>query len=161
MRALLGIIFFVQIFVLMFFPEWIKDYISNLEYANAYESGRSLYFFENKGFFYFVSLVLFLKGCHLLWTSKYHGFIVQWNAWTYSGDSGTGQYQNIDRVKAYRNSAMNLMTSEDAAKEFKQTAWLDGVDSCSGENAERAKKYINSTLSLKDNESALKWLKEK
>ena len=123
MRALIGIIMFAQFFVFCFFPEWIIKYISNVEYANVFEGGRSPYFFENKEFAAITSLILLIWGCRIMWKSNLRGSIIRLFAAWPSMSSTSGDFQNIERVKNYRNSAMSLMTSEQAAKEFKQTAW--------------------------------------
>jgi len=75
---------------------------------------------------------------------------------TSSGDDT----ENIDRIKRYRDSKLAAMTNSDAAKEYKKTAWVDGLTSDSGPHTQATRRYINAQLAAKTNEQGYQWLKD-
>lgn len=86
------------------------------------------------------------------------GSIASYNAELSSDSNKNG---NIENIKKYRDAKFSTMTNEEKANDYKQTAWIDGLDSNNTKNASKAKEYINSKLSTMDNETAYKWIKNK
>jgi hypothetical protein len=112
------------------------------------------------------SLIYFIKGLYFLRTmhvEKLSTFEMPLSELfrTPSCDTEDSEYSNIDKIKKYRDSKMTTMTNEQAAEEYKKTAWLDGLTSDSGKNTQSVKRYVNSSLAAKSNEQGYQWLKEK
>lgn len=154
-RGLIGILFIVLVVLFAFNMESIKV---DIYYWETKDNGE-LFWYNNFEAICIALFVVFIKGCHLIWTSNLRNPLLILASG--SGCGSGGNRANLERVKNYRDSKMTFMTNEAAANEYKQTAWLDGMDSYSGKNAERAKDYLNSKLQFKDNESALNYIKGK
>ena len=82
-------------------------------------------------------------------------------AWNEAREAGpkNSQNSNIDNIKNYRDSKFANMNNETMASEYRDTAWLDALESNNTPNAQKARNYINSKLSIMDNETAYEWLK--
>ena len=147
MRGLIGIIFFVQFVLVCIFIDKIDNFCS---YTLKIDSAIIC----------ILSLLVFMKGCHLMWTSRHVRPVLSNLIYLWGGnDSSDEEYKSIERLKKYRDGKLSIMDNESAAKEYKKTLWLDGLGTTSGKSTKRAKKYINGKLSIMDNESAYKFLK--
>ena len=156
-RGLVGIIFFVQFFFLAFNYGTLEHFFSEVNYSHLYEGGRDLYWVENIYFISVMSLIALIKGCHLIYTSPFDGILTAMSVGV--AKPMDGEYNNIERIKRYRDDKLSMMDNETASKEYRKTMWIDGVDSSSGKNTTRAKNYIDSKLGVMDNESAYKYIK--
>lgn len=155
-RGLIGILLIVLVFVFIFNMKELEYSVFRWEMAR----NSDLFWYDNFMFSALIGIFIFIKGCHLLWTSSFQEFLIIWIAGS-GCENYKNNHSNLQRVKEYRDSKMTFITNEAAANEYRQTAWLDGMDSYSGRNVERAKDYLNSKLQFKDNESALNYIKGK
>ena len=71
--------------------------------------------------------------------------------------SSAGGNDNIERMRAYRDSKMQNMNNDDAAVFMRDTAWLDGLNG-GGSRTGQVRGYINSKLTNMSNETAMDWI---
>jgi hypothetical protein len=110
-------------------------------------------------------MVYFVKGVFYLWTlkiDKHPAFEIPLSEMLVS--SGIGLEDGADalqKMQSYRDSKMATMTNSDAAMEYKQTAWVDGLLSSNSTRTKAVRGYINGELSSRTNVDGYNWLKNR
>lgn len=78
-------------------------------------------------------------------------------------NSGSGERDNIQNLKDFRDSKMGGMTYEKGSELYYETTLLDSVDNDSsvGNNTKNTRDYINSKLGGMTYKDGLNWIKGK
>ena len=146
-----------------------EKWVPQLESYAKINDGTILYYLAQLCIFaiYLVPLIYLVKGVYFIFTCNLpeaDGIFGKtrigefWDA--LSENKGNSEEKHIERIKGYRDSKLGMMGNEEAAKEYKKTAWIDGVTSGGGKNTERTKGYVNSKLGNMSNEGGYEWLKK-
>lgn len=77
-----------------------------------------------------------------------------------NGVQVNGSLDGIKRFQEYRNSKLNSMSQEQAASEYMQTAWVEGLGSYRGVGVDRTIDYVNSKLNSMSYDAGYNWVKQ-
>ncbi|MFA5067047.1 MAG: hypothetical protein WC466_03280 [Candidatus Izemoplasmatales bacterium] len=68
---------------------------------------------------------------------------------------------NLEKIVEYRKSKLSGMSNSDALKEYKKTAWVDGMLMSDNSSTHRGmRNYLDSKLAGMTNEQGYMWLKD-